>query len=133
MRKAKGVPLLVSLLPRTLDLPYMTPSLRLNALCHLKITPPVSQPFNVSYVLLSLLSVSKSSIELTDSLPDTADRPQHPSLSRVKGRTNMFTPPQMSAEASWLRDQSPARSGSMTPNRSYGMLFAELHHQNKCS
>ncbi|CAI7568769.1 unnamed protein product [Penicillium glandicola] len=43
--------------------------------------------------------------------------PQHPSLSRVKGRTNMFTPPRMNAEVSWLRDQSPIRPGTRTPNR----------------
>ncbi|CAG8302012.1 unnamed protein product [Penicillium salamii] len=52
------------------------------------------------------------------SFPDSSDRPQHPSLSRVKGRNNMFTPPPMSAEGSWLRDQSPAHPGTRTPNRS---------------
>ncbi|KAJ5297693.1 hypothetical protein PENANT_c005G04547 [Penicillium antarcticum] len=47
-----------------------------------------------------------------------SERPQHPSLSRVKGRDKMFTPPRMSAEVSWLRDQSPAHSGPRTPSRS---------------
>ncbi|OQE43022.1 hypothetical protein PENCOP_c003G05994 [Penicillium coprophilum] len=43
-------------------------------------------------------------------------RPQHPSLSRVKGRTNMFTPPRMSPGVSWLGDQSPIHQGTRTPN-----------------
>ncbi|KAJ5606200.1 hypothetical protein N7510_008981 [Penicillium lagena] len=43
------------------------------------------------------------------------DRPQHPSLSRVKGRSNMYTPPRMSTEISWLNDQSPIGSGTRTP------------------
>ncbi|KAJ5440892.1 GINS complex [Penicillium cf. griseofulvum] len=46
-----------------------------------------------------------------------SERPQHPSLSRVKGRTNMFTPPRMSPEVSWLGDQSPIHQGTRTANR----------------
>ncbi|KAJ5823362.1 hypothetical protein N7447_005702 [Penicillium robsamsonii] len=46
-----------------------------------------------------------------------SERPQHPSLSRVRGRTNMFTPPRMSPEASWLGDQSPIHKGTRTTNR----------------
>ncbi|KAJ5089427.1 hypothetical protein N7532_008111 [Penicillium argentinense] len=49
---------------------------------------------------------------------DQTDRPQHPSLTRVKGRINMNTPPQMSPERSWLKDQSPVRPGTGTPPRS---------------
>ncbi|CAG8006128.1 unnamed protein product [Penicillium nalgiovense] len=47
-----------------------------------------------------------------------SERPQHPSLFRVKGRANMFTPPRMNAEVSWLRDQSPIHPGTKTPIRS---------------
>ncbi|KAJ5949487.1 hypothetical protein N7454_001071 [Penicillium verhagenii] len=43
-----------------------------------------------------------------------SDRPQHPSLSRVKGRNNMYTPPRNGPERSWLNDQSPVR-GVRTP------------------
>ncbi|CAG8906509.1 unnamed protein product [Penicillium egyptiacum] len=49
---------------------------------------------------------------------DHSNRPQHPSLSRVKGRANMFTPPRTNAEISWLRDQSPINQGTKTPIRS---------------
>ncbi|KAJ5190880.1 uncharacterized protein N7498_009865 [Penicillium cinerascens] len=42
-------------------------------------------------------------------------RPRHPSLSRVKGRINMYTPPRMSPDRSWLQDQSPVRGGASTP------------------
>ncbi|KAJ5374857.1 GINS complex [Penicillium concentricum] len=49
--------------------------------------------------------------------PNLSRRPQHPSLSRVKGRMNMFTPPRMSPEVSWLGDQSPIHQGTRTPNR----------------
>ncbi|KXG52987.1 GINS complex [Penicillium griseofulvum] len=48
---------------------------------------------------------------------NSSERPQHPSLSRVKGRTNMFTPPRMSPEVSWLGDQSPIHQGTRTANR----------------
>ncbi|KAJ5762209.1 uncharacterized protein N7511_005591 [Penicillium nucicola] len=47
-----------------------------------------------------------------------SERPQHQSLSRVKGRAKMFTPPRMNSEVSWLRDQSPAHSAPRTPSRS---------------
>ncbi|CAG8127440.1 unnamed protein product [Penicillium olsonii] len=49
---------------------------------------------------------------------NSSDRPQHQSLSRVKGRHTMYTPPAMSTEGSWLRDQSPAHPGTKTPTRS---------------
>ncbi|KAF3388801.1 hypothetical protein F1880_004195 [Penicillium rolfsii] len=45
----------------------------------------------------------------------TSERPQHPSLSRVKGRSNMYTPPRLTSEVSWLRDSSPVHSGTRTP------------------
>ncbi|KAJ5086681.1 hypothetical protein NUU61_007988 [Penicillium alfredii] len=47
----------------------------------------------------------------------SSDRPQHPSLSRVKGRANMYTPPRTTAELSWLRDQSPSKDATKTPPR----------------
>ncbi|KAJ5268226.1 hypothetical protein N7524_005685 [Penicillium chrysogenum] len=59
-----------------------------------------------------------SARSFTLSRPHSSERPQHPSLSRVKGRANMFTPPRMNAEVSWLRDQSPIHSGTKTPIRS---------------
>ncbi|CEO60084.1 hypothetical protein PMG11_04727 [Penicillium brasilianum] len=46
---------------------------------------------------------------------NTTERPQHPSLSRVKGRSNMYTPPRLASEVSWLRDQSPVHAGTRTP------------------
>ncbi|KAJ5168203.1 uncharacterized protein N7482_003797 [Penicillium canariense] len=50
--------------------------------------------------------------------PDcSSDRPQHPSLSRVKGRSNMYTPPRLTSEVSWLRDESPVHVGTRTPPR----------------
>ncbi|KUM61591.1 hypothetical protein ACN42_g5515 [Penicillium freii] len=60
----------------------------------------------------------KRSVSSKDHPSNLPERPQHPSLSRVKGRTNMFTPPRMNAEASWLRDQSPIHQGTRTPVRS---------------
>ncbi|QQK45973.1 GINS complex [Penicillium digitatum] len=60
----------------------------------------------------------KRSVSSEDHSPKLPDRLQHPSLSRVKGRTRMFTPPRLSAEASWLRDQSPTHHGTRTPIRS---------------
>ncbi|KAJ5363212.1 hypothetical protein N7541_004056 [Penicillium brevicompactum] len=64
----------------------------------------------------------KRSLSSKPRLSNSSDRPEHPSLSRVKGRPNMFTPPPVSSEGSWLRDQSPAHPGTRTPNRSYGMF-----------
>ncbi|KAJ5722184.1 hypothetical protein N7488_000219 [Penicillium malachiteum] len=48
-----------------------------------------------------------------------SDRPQHPSLSRVKGRSNMYTPPRNETERSWPRDQSPVKGGFRTPPQRY--------------
>ncbi|KAJ5779529.1 hypothetical protein N7457_007249 [Penicillium paradoxum] len=62
---------------------------------------------------------SKRNISPKDHHHHSADRPQHPSLSRVKGRRDMFTPPRMNG-VSWLNDQSPVKSGTRTPNRSCG-------------
>ncbi|OQE08756.1 hypothetical protein PENVUL_c008G09689 [Penicillium vulpinum] len=62
----------------------------------------------------------KRSLSSKDHSPSLSERPQHPSLSRVKGRANMFTPPRVSAEASWLRDQSPIHQDTRTSNRSSG-------------
>ncbi|KAI2730482.1 hypothetical protein CBS147332_2334 [Penicillium roqueforti] len=60
----------------------------------------------------------KRSVSSKDHSSNLSDRPQHPSLSRVKGRSNMFTPPRMSPEVSWLGDQSPVQRGARTPVRS---------------
>ncbi|KAF3030041.1 hypothetical protein E8E15_011128 [Penicillium rubens] len=60
----------------------------------------------------------KRIVSSKDHSSNSSERPQHPSLSRVKGRANMFTPPRMNAEVSWLRDQSPIHSGTKTPIRS---------------
>ncbi|KAJ5700382.1 hypothetical protein N7536_003395 [Penicillium majusculum] len=60
----------------------------------------------------------KRSVSSKDHPSNLPERPQHPSLSRVKGRANMFTPPRMNAEVSWLRDQSPIHQGTRTPIRS---------------
>lgn len=49
--------------------------------------------------------------------PDLSERPRHPSLSRVKGRSNMYTPPRLTTEKSWLNDQSPTRGANKTPPR----------------
>ncbi|KAJ5570094.1 uncharacterized protein N7459_009524 [Penicillium hispanicum] len=45
------------------------------------------------------------------------DRPKHPSLTRVKGRSNMNTPPRVNSDRSWLNDQSPGKVGTRTPPR----------------
>ncbi|OQE20626.1 hypothetical protein PENFLA_c016G02793 [Penicillium flavigenum] len=60
----------------------------------------------------------KRIVSSKDHSSNLSERPQHPSLSRVKGRANMFTPPRMNAEVSWLRDQSPIHPGTKTPIRS---------------
>lgn len=54
-----------------------------------------------------------------------SDRPQHPSLSRVKGRSNMYTPPRNGAERSWLNDQSPVRGGVQTPPQQSSSMISE--------
>ncbi|KAJ6189472.1 hypothetical protein N7519_004380 [Penicillium mononematosum] len=63
-------------------------------------------------------SAPKRIVSSKDHSSNLSERPQHPSLSRVKGRANMFTPPRMNAEVSWLRDQSPIHPGTKTPVRS---------------
>ncbi|KAJ6171133.1 hypothetical protein N7470_000200 [Penicillium chermesinum] len=54
-----------------------------------------------------------------------SDRVQHPTLTRVKGRINMYTPPRNRAEMSWLNDQSPVQSGVRTPSEQY----SATHHR----
>ncbi|KAJ5138581.1 uncharacterized protein N7515_003429, partial [Penicillium bovifimosum] len=61
-------------------------------------------------------SAPKRSVSPKDPPSKSLPRPQHPSLSRVKGRKNMFTPPRFNGEVSWLEDQSPVKSGTKTPN-----------------
>ncbi|KAJ5567470.1 hypothetical protein N7535_006776 [Penicillium sp. DV-2018c] len=61
----------------------------------------------------------KRSVCSNDPASNSLPRPQHPSLSRVKGRKNMFTPPRYNAEVSWLEDQSPVKSGTKAPNRPF--------------
>ncbi|KAJ5659751.1 hypothetical protein N7507_006202 [Penicillium longicatenatum] len=67
-------------------------------------------------------SHSKGPVYHTENVPTVrgqSDRLQHPSLSRVKGRSNMYTPPLNGAERSWLNDQSPVRGGVQTPPQQY--------------
>ncbi|KAJ5983410.1 hypothetical protein N7481_005509 [Penicillium waksmanii] len=75
---------------------------------------PQSQPRGAVYHSETTPSTRSASSKRCPS--NQSDRPQHPSLNRVKGRANMNTPPRMSPEMSWLSDQSPVR-GTRTPPR----------------
>ncbi|KAJ5504181.1 hypothetical protein N7463_007055 [Penicillium fimorum] len=88
---------------------------------HLKATPKRSvsskDHSKLAHACIEFQKLRVKRLKLTLFLPqDLSERPQHPSLSRVKGRTNMFTPPRMSPEVSWLGDQSPTHQGTRTPN-----------------
>ncbi|KAJ6129757.1 hypothetical protein N7512_002537 [Penicillium capsulatum] len=61
--------------------------------------------------------IPTSTDPLPATAPDPSDRPRHPSLSRVKGRSNMYSPPRSNTDNSWLNDQSPVRGAIRTPPR----------------
>ncbi|KAJ6029316.1 uncharacterized protein N7446_011336 [Penicillium canescens] len=81
-------------------------------------TPSQSRPSHSRPAVYHSKPAPSKRIVSKDHSQYPSERPQHPSLFRVKGRDNMFTPPRMSAEVSWLGDQSPAHSGPRTPSRS---------------
>ncbi|KAJ6108349.1 hypothetical protein N7523_009672 [Penicillium sp. IBT 18751x] len=79
------------------------------------VKPPVNPPASHSQASIYHPKAPPSSRPSTSGPSSKPGRPQHPSLSRVKGRRNMYTPPQMSPDRSWLNDQSPVRRGTRTP------------------
>ncbi|KAJ5899024.1 hypothetical protein N7495_003768 [Penicillium taxi] len=68
--------------------------------------PPPPVIYHIPYSILSTIDPSTIT---------ASNRPNHPSIARVKGRSNMYSPPRNGTETSWLNDQSPSR-GSETPS-----------------
>ncbi|KAJ5666026.1 uncharacterized protein N7477_008474 [Penicillium maclennaniae] len=93
-----------------MDAPVMEKAKRSSA-----VKPPVNPPASHSQASIYYPKAPPSSRSSTSGPSSKTGRPQHPSLSRVKGRRNMYTPPQMSPDRSWLVDQSPVRRGTRTP------------------
>ncbi|KAJ5133609.1 hypothetical protein N7526_004974 [Penicillium atrosanguineum] len=95
---------------QAMDAPVMEKARRSSA-----VKPPVKPPASHSQAPIYHPEAPPSSCPSKSGSSSQPRRLQHPSLSRVKGRSNMYTPPQMSPDRSWLNDQSPVRGGSRTP------------------